>query len=167
MRLYATCFFIPKTAHVGRSCWFVAVAAGRSSLCHDNNCCRGTAPPIRFCTRPSIHILSRREASASARKAWSSWASFRRRGWRLLRLRGVACVWARWGVLGEGKARGDLRRSAGLGNWSIYSYIGREVGVRRWAGRQAWAKAGFVLRAMGSAAWASDVLLGAGVKKKI
>ena len=75
--------------------------------------CRCPVPPIRFCTRSSTHILSHREASASAQKAWSSAGRRGPRfgvgagvclGWSAAR--DVACVWAPWGVLGEGKARG-------------------------------------------------------------
>ena len=37
--------------------------------------------------------------------------------------RDAACVWAPWGVLGEGKARGDLRRGGRVGAIGLYIYI--------------------------------------------
>ena len=91
--------------------------------------CRCPVPPIRFCTRSSTHILSHREASASAQKAWSSAGRRGPRfgvgagvclGWSAAR--DVACVWAPWGVLGEGKARG-WAAAGGFGAIGLYIYI--------------------------------------------
>ena len=88
--------------------------------------CRCPVPPIRFCTRSSTHILSHREASASAQKAWSSAGRRGPRfgvgagvclGWSAAR--DVACVWAPWGVLGEGKARGW---AAGVGEGWVHAW---------------------------------------------
>ncbi|MDD6801426.1 MAG: hypothetical protein PUE65_02550 [Mollicutes bacterium] len=70
--------------------------------------------------------MSHREASASAQKAWSSAG---RRGPRFgvgagvclgwAAARDVACVWAPWGVLGEGKARGW---AAGAGEGWVHAW---------------------------------------------
>ena len=78
---------------------------------------RCTVPPIRFCLNSPIRIMSRREASASSPESLvvrgASWASFRRRGWRLPRLRdgarrGYRYIWI-W-VGGVGGRRMDGRR---------------------------------------------------------
>ena len=115
--------------------------------------CRCPVPPIRFCTRSSTHILSHREASASAQKAWSSAGRRGPRfgvgagvclGWSAAR--DVACVWAPWGVLGEGKARGWAAGAGegwvqawgeGIGGVAIDVY-GYGHGYGGWRGRLAY-----------------------------
>ena len=97
---------------------------------------------IRFRLVSSIRIMSRREASASARKAWSSAG---RRGLRFgvgagvclgcAASCGVGRIWAPWGVLGEGEARGGRRRSVGLGRlvYCIYRAMGQRGANVDWA----------------------------------
>ena len=90
-------------------------------------------------THPILHTVvhpyfvapgSFRERPKSLVVCGSSWASFRRRGWRLLRLVGGARRGLRMGSVG----RPGRRQSEGLGggrwvwgDWSIYLYIGRTV----------------------------------------
>lgn len=68
----------------------------------------------------------------------SFWASFRRRGWRLLRLRGVVRRGLRMGSVGRpGRGQGEGRSAAARKAWgdrSIYLYIGeRSASAMGWA----------------------------------
>ena len=132
------------------------------------------AAPGLVCERPKSLVVR-----------GASWASFRRRGWRLLRLRGVVRRGLRMGSVG----RPGRRQSEGLGggrwvwdDWSIYLYIGRTVRVGDGLGGRRGRRLGSCLgrrdRRRGyrciwiwvwvwGVAWASGVWLGVGVKKKI
>ena len=145
-------------------------------------------------THPILHTVvhpyfvapgSFRERPKSLVVCGSSWASFRRRGWRLLRLVGGARRGLRMGSVG----RPGRRQSEGLGggrwvwgDWSIYLYIGRTVRVGDGLGGRRGRRLGSCLgrrdRRRGyrciwiwvwvwGVAWASGVWLGVGVKKKI
>ena len=91
--------------------------------------CRCPVPPIRFCTRSSTHILSHREASASAQKAWSSAG---RRGPRFGVGAGVCLGWAAGAGEGWVHAWGE-----GIGGVAIDVY-GYGYGYGGWRGRLAY-----------------------------
>ena len=119
-------------------------------------------------THPILHTVvhpyfvapgSFRERPKSLVVCGSSWASFRRRGWRLLRLVGGARRGLRMGSVG----RPGRRQSEGLGGRRgrrLGSCLGRRD--RRRGYRCIW-----VWVWVWGVAWASGVWLGVGVKKKI